>query len=745
MIKSSEAYQKAIVADGRRMYVKAVVDIIDPDIVQGDVSGSEQQEGISRPEQLWDKKFESTASYASMEPGRSLLNGWYTALPPGSAERDWEAGFTGAVLSGWDGLFPVPQIMQIEFSNVSILQAMSVAFSDRPEDGVAADFTVEVFSEGVAYYTKTVTGNTKPLVALSGWRVNHPDTIRVTVTRWSLPRRRMRGLELVPGVYEVWTGDELSEVSVKMQGDPSCLTLPYGTASLGMDNQDRRFDPRTKGGVFLSIEERQGVELYLGPGLPDGTVEYKPLGVFYQSGGGWRDGDNGVTMVWRLVDIIGLLAGRRYLPSGPPPATLGGWLEELAGQLGENFRGRVRVDPDYGDRPVTATAEELEGMTCGDILRGVCMATGTWPRADASTGFLTAEPLWNEGSKITLDNLNQYPALSANQDAAAVTVNGHTAMGNAPACGETVEVDNPFLGEGTNLEAVRAILASFGGNRLELVGRGDPASEIGDVDTVWLAEGNATAARRVRQELSFSSGVLKGCKSSFLRGDGMFLFENRVQILESGTWTVPEGVWRLRVVLVGHGQAGGRGGDGVWNNSSNRFMGQYDYPQAPNGGYGGDGGSGSGGRVWEGVIDVNPGQVIQVEVGASTVLWNYSSADGKVYPNGFTDIATGDVFGRSGVSNPKPGSGDGGVGGRGGTAGKWYVRGHWYYDDGYVPPFGWSEAGVGVDPNHDAPGHWEQEVVIVSYPTAGTPGSPGALGCAILYYEKPEVVDGDGA
>ena len=135
MIKSSEAYQKAIVADGRRMYVKAVVDIIDPDIVQGDVSGSEQQEGISRPEQLWDKKFENTASYASMEPGRSLLNGWYTALPPGSAERDWEAGFTGAVLSGWDGLFPVPQIMQREFSNVSILQAMSAAFSTARRTG----------------------------------------------------------------------------------------------------------------------------------------------------------------------------------------------------------------------------------------------------------------------------------------------------------------------------------------------------------------------------------------------------------------------------------------------------------------------------------------------------------------------------------------------------------------------------------------------------------------------------------
>lgn len=741
MIKSSDAYREAITADGRRMYVKAVVDIEDPDLVRGGTSASEQEPGISRPDQVWDKNFNLTANYAGMEPNRWILDGSFILRPEDAATRDWEAGLVGAALSGDDGIFPVPQWAQIGFEGVGVLQACAVAFSDRPEDGVAADFTVEVLGEGVAYHTKAVTGNTKALVSVTGFRVNNPDAIRVTVTRWSLPGRRMRVAEIVPGVYEVWTGREIekSGLSVKMQGDPSCLTLPYGTATIKMDNQSRRFDPRTRDGIFLMLEERQGIELYMGPLLPDGTVEYKQLGVFYQANGGWMTGSNDVTMSWSLVDIIGLLANRTYIPKGAAPTTLKGWLEALAGQLGANFAHRVRVDPDYADLPVPIKQEDVGGRTCGEILRLVCMATGTWPRADQSTGCLAAEPLWSEGNQLTLRNLNKYPTMSANSDVASLTVNGYTVSGTAPACGNVVEVENPFLTD--SVGAARTLLTFYGGNKLETVGRGDPSSEIGDVDTIWLAEGNATTARRIRQELSISGGVLKNCTSTFIRGDGLFLFANRVQFLESGTWTIPENVWKLRVVLVGHGRPGGGGSDGGWTNYRNRSHGEFLYPSSPGGG---DGSDGLGGLIWEGVVDVNPGQVIQVVVPsgyAPTTLWHHSSADGKVYPNGYTDIATGDVYGRTGGGG-KPGSGDGGRGGRSGQDGSWYIRGHWYYDEGPQYP-GYSEGGWGVDPNRPGPGHWEQEVVIEGEPTPGKPGTPGATGCAIIYWEKPEVIDDD--
>ena len=265
MIESSDAYKEAIVADARRIHIKAVVDIEDPDMVQGDVTACEQEPGISRPEQVWDKIFALNANYASMEPNRWILDGKQVLLsddfdvqktiknlsnvPEPDVVLNWEAGLVGAALSGADGEFPVPQWAQIDFQNVGVLQACAVAFSDRLEDGVAADFTVEVLSEGVAYHTSTVTGNTKSHCSITGFRVNNPDAIRVTVTRWSLPGRRMRVVEIVPGVYEIWTGREIEKngLSVKMQGDPSCVTLPYGTASIKMDNQDRRFDhaPRT--------------------------------------------------------------------------------------------------------------------------------------------------------------------------------------------------------------------------------------------------------------------------------------------------------------------------------------------------------------------------------------------------------------------------------------------------------------------------------------------------------------------
>jgi len=730
------------------MHVKAVVDITDPDLVRGEVSSSEQEPGISRPEQVWDKELSLNARYASLEPGRLILDGSYLPRPEDSAARDWEAGLVGAELSGEDGLFRAPQAAQIGFSNVGTLQACAVAFSDAAEDGVAADFTVEVLCEGVAYHKQTFTGNRKALVPLTGFRVVHPDRVRVTVTRWSLPRRRMRIAEIVPGVYEVWTEDELAQLIVKLQGDPSCLTLPYGTASIAMDDLVRRFDPRTKDGLFLMLEERQGISLYIGAELEDGTTEWKPLGTFYQANGGWRQGDNGVTVKWSLVDIVGLLAQRKFEPPATLPATLRGWLEALAGQLGENFTGRVRVDPACAELPVTYQAPEgedsaelLSGMTCGDILRYVCLVTGTWPRADQSTGFLTAEPAWNEGGKLTLDDLTKYPVMSANQDAASVTVNGYTTDGTAPACGSTVEVDSLFTGSVDSVGQARSLLAYYGGSKIELTGRGDPSSEIGDVDAVWLAEGNAVTARRVRQELSFSGGALKNCRSTLIRGDGLFLFTRRERFLESGSWTVPEGVWRLRAVLVGHGQDGRPGSSGSWNTEGyfgpdGKWVNGQWYGDS-----GHDGADGAGGKVWSGVLEVNPGQVLQIQLGGGdTTLWHESSGNGKVCPNGFTDAATGEVYGRTGVEGPQPGSGDGGKGGKGGSGGRRYTQGHWYYDDGYQFN-GWSEGGLGVDPDHDGPGHWEYSEAIDAYPTAGTPGKPGASGCAIICWEPPEVIE----
>lgn len=703
MIKSGQAYRAAITGDARRILLRAVIDIISPDIVFG-VGETSGQILWSKLEQLHDKVFGNPTKYATLERDRWALDGTWDIFPDDPTQAVGQMGYIGNVLSGADGTFSTPPWVELQFSGVSVLQACSVYFPGNDYDGFPEDFTVEVKQGGTAYHTRTYTGNTASSVSLEGFTVNNPDAIRVTVTKWSRPSRRMRVVEIVPGVYEGWDGGMIAEFSVKQQGNIAATALPYGTCTLKIDNLSRRFEPRSKNGLFQSIEERQGIDVSLGVRLADGTDEYKRLGIFYQYSGGWKTGDNGLTMQWNLVDIIGLLANREFLAPATLPTTLGGWIGALAAQLGVNFQDRWHVDPNYTALPVTVrTADDLQGKSCGDILRWVCQATGTWPRADASTGDLTAEPLWSEGNKVTLDNLNGYPVMRANGDVAALifTLNDgagtkYIVSGNATSSSETVSIDNPFIKtQAQALAAARLILATYGGNVLDLTGRGDPSSEIGDVETVWLDESSATTARRVMQTFQFSSGVMQGCQSQLLQADGAFLFTERQIITRSGTWKAPAGKKSLRVILVGKGGNGTGGTDGTWECAGN------------------DGTDGLGGLVWAGTININDQQAFEVSLGEHTVFGAYSSANGKRYENGYTDVASGDSFARTGVKYPRPGTGDGGAKGLGGVKGE-------------------REKIKWKDESGASHSYWK----VYQEPGLGQAGTPGALGCVVVYYDK---------
>ena len=722
MISSSEAYQAAVVGNTRRVFLRTAIDIIDPDLQWGTVDSS-GVESVCNTVQLHDKNID-IVPYATLEPNRWVLDGSFKLFPLQGSDH---IGFLGNVLSGEDGTFSPEVWVEEQFENVSILQACSVYFPTAAYDGVPSDFKIEVKQGGTAYFTQEFSGNTASQIHLDGFTVYNPDAIRVTVTKWSIPRRRIRVPEIIPGLLEQWTGRMIAEFSLKHQGDVSCMTLPYGTCTIKMDNLDRRFEPRSKNGVFQSIEERQGIPVSLGVQLEDGSVEYKSVGVFYQYSGGWKTGDNGVTMQWDLVDIVGLLADREFMPPSSLPTTLSGWIAALVAQLGENFENMYTVDPDYSNATVSVrSAEDVVGMTCGDILRYVCMATGTWPRADAETGYLAAEPMWNHGSKITLSNLVSYPTMKANNDIAAIifTLNDgnntqYIVSGNSTASSETKSVKNPFIKTTAQaLTAARSILSTYGGNKLEIVGRGDPASEIGDVDVVWLNESSATTARRIQQDLSFSDGVLINCSSVLLQADGSFMYESREIITEAGTWTAPEGATHLRFILVGKCGDGEDGEDGTVYREDVYTDGSVGTSE---GSKGADGADGMGGLVWTGNIDINPQQQFQVSFsGMNTIFGVYSSANGQRYPQGFSDVASGDIYARSGVAAPQPGSGDGGAGGKGGEPG--YLR------RTYIPQYD--------DEGNPAGGRWKTLDEVD--PEPGQPGVAGASGCVVVYWDKEE-------
>lgn len=700
MIKSSEAYKAAITADARRTLLRAVVEIIDPDMVVTDSTSSERSK-YAKIEQIHDKQ-KSLKKYATLERNRWLLDGNFDVLPNNPDTISGEVAMVGDALSDTDGAFPTPQWAKLTFENVRILQAFSICFSDRETDGVASDFTVEIIQGGVTRFTRDYTKNTNAIVSVDGFTVNNPEEILVTVTRWSLPYRRFRVAEIIPGIYEEWDSDILASFHVKQQGDVSARTVPYGTCTLTMDNVDRRFEPRSKDGMFQSIEERQGIDVYIGVQLNGGGSEYKRVGTFYQSSGGWTTGDNGMTMTWQLVDIIGLVSDREYVVPSELPTTLDGWIASVVAQLGNNFAGRYIVDENYKSAPVTAfSKEQIAGRSCGEIIKYACLASGTWARADASTGYLAVEPVWHEGDKVTLDDIEAYPTISANDDIGVVSftiyesstsTKKYYVAGNSEAAASSFSLDNPFIHSEEQARGVaRRIMESVGGNVYGIVSRGNPASEVGDVDTIWLNESIATTARRTKQDFAIKNGVLTGCSVSLVQPNGSFTFQSREKITASGTWKAPAGVSELRVILVGKGQNGHHGTDGTWKEDGKA------------------GENGLGGLVWSDVIPINEEQEFEIYLGENTIFGQYSSANGARYENGYTDVASGDVFGRTAVKRPIQGTGDGGQGGKAGKKGETHV-------DSYTG-----------------------SVVVDSNPTKGGFGAVGALGCVVVYYNKPGV------
>lgn len=177
-------------------------------------------------------------------------------------------------------------------------------------------------------------------------------------------------------------------------------------------------------------------------------------------------------------------------------------------------------------------------------------------------------------------------------------------------------------------------------------------------------------------------------------------YDNHEILTGEGTWIVPEGVTKVRLVLIGGGsggQGGGDGGQGDSQTSSSSKTDQRSISFTSNGTYtltasvssftnsAGQGGSfgvaGTAGKVYETVLEVVPGEAISFNCGSGgsggrrngfygsaggdTIFGDISSASGAVANAGYTDIVTGITYALPGVNGQS-----GGAGGGPGLAGK---------------------------------------------------------------------------
>lgn len=159
---------------------------------------------------------------------------------------------------------------------------------------------------------------------------------------------------------------------------------------------------------------------------------------------------------------------------------------------------------------------------------------------------------------------------------------------------------------------------------------------------------------------------------------------NHIDVISaSGTFTVPEGVTRLRIVLIGGGTGGMSGAKGEDGEPGGIGGSNGD------GGKGGVGGkAGTPGKTYQRTLNVTPGQTFVVNLGAAgyggeynpqgqgegaiggaTFFGEYTSDSGSVIESGFYEEITGTVYAQYGTDGIAGGDGiEGGAGNETGPA-----------------------------------------------------------------------------
>ena len=150
-------------------------------------------------------------------------------------------------------------------------------------------------------------------------------------------------------------------------------------------------------------------------------------------------------------------------------------------------------------------------------------------------------------------------------------------------------------------------------------------------------------------------------------------YDSVVMLTNNTTWNIPEGNDKVRIVLIGGGQAGFKGEDGAQGTLSD-----YDWgvPTKGQGGIGGHGGiGGNGGKILIKTLDVSEISSLTITIGSGNTGGNggnggnttltaggttYTSADGSTSSVGFIETFSGNAYGYAGEDHSTLKAGNGG-------------------------------------------------------------------------------------
>ena len=516
--------------------------------------------------------------------------------------------------------------------------------------------------------------------------------------------------------YRLTSGDCLLEMSA-LSDSLAANSLTFDVDSLDTtltqytrnDKMVYSYKGQQIGTFYVQSVERIGARLYRfsalsGVGLLMGKTHY----------GGLYSGETAAEVIADIVAGTGVnveiktIFQEYQLYGWLPIATARDNLAQVLFAIGASLRtmanGTLRVTSLYGGVSwVRGAAQCYTGgsVDYGTPIARVIVTEHRWEQGTESTELFNGAA--NEGDIIRFDepvhNLSAsgFNILESNCNYAKVSAGTGTLTGTlyqhymrditqtVSDSGDDITVSEAYLVSLVNSVGIAERLADYYSNRdviqQDALWNGQQAGDVvrtahpyGGTADIFLSSADLTM-----------SGVLKSSEEGLAgyrppNPESQTYYDYSEVLTGSGEWTVPDGVDNVTAVLIGPGTGGQGGYPGEAGTSGSRGSdsdnwGTYYYLTTGVAGQGGSGGSpGSPGKVFQGTMDVAPGQKIAYScspggaggaqssagsAGSPTTFGEFSSANGSVPDNGYTDPISHVVYANKGSTGTAGGRGSG--------------------------------------------------------------------------------------
>ena len=392
---ASEEYKKAISNTVRETKAEIQFDFVDSTAIDDCTPNFPNQALFSNGNQITNGNTKKTIKIATLEKGFWKLDGTYMNLGYKDISNE-EIGFVSDVISNDDGVFETPPIVIFDFTTTHSSIGLTLFFDDLTNN-YAKKMRIK-FYNNTTLLSDEIIQNNKVRCIYSN-RVENYNKIEIEFLESSLPHRRIRFLDIIFGIIQVYEDEQIVNCNLTREFSPFNENIPSHELSFETDNLSKEFNLINPSGVYTYLQKRQLVTVRMGVVLENGTNEFIDMGKYYLSE--WETKDLTVTL--NAKDSLSFLEEITYNNSNIQTKTLKQFAIEIL-----NYAGISEYLLDNSLDSIIATTSIPE-TTIKELLKQIALAGNCVLFVDKSNLITIKKLNTNVSNSIELKNMYKVP------------------------------------------------------------------------------------------------------------------------------------------------------------------------------------------------------------------------------------------------------------------------------------------------------------------------------------------------